>query len=144
MMVERADLTALWSRKVFGEAIRFSIVGAVNVAFNIASIVMLTELFHLHYIFSYLIVFAAATLIGFLLNRSWSFGIVDGEARKDLFRYVSFTTLTLVVAITGIRFLDMILGNYVVAVAIVSALLAPVNFIVHRTWSFGQPFRRAG
>jgi len=144
MMVERADLTALWSRKVFGEAVRFSIVGAVNVAFNIASIVMLTELFHLHYIFSYLIVFAAATLIGFSLNRSWSFGIVDGEARKDLFRYVSLTIVTLAVAITGIRFLDMIFGNYIVAVAIVSALLAPVNFLVHRTWSFGQPFRRAG
>ena len=144
MMAKPMNAPSFWSRRVFGEAIRFSLVGILNVAFNTTSIVLLTELFRLHYIVSYLIVFSAATMIGFFLNRGWSFGIAHGEARKDFLRYVSFTIVTLVLGLAGIRLLVILCGNYAVAVALVSAVLAPVNFFVHRTWSFGQALRRAG
>ena len=126
------------SRKLLREAIRFGVTGILSVAFNTAAITLLTELFRFDYVISYLIVFSAATLSGFYMNRSWSFRITHGEVSKDLLRYASFTIVTLIVALTALRLLEAFLGNYVAAVAIVSAVLAPVNFFVHRTWSFGQ------
>ncbi|MFL6753812.1 MAG: glycosyltransferase [Sphingomicrobium sp.] len=144
MIAEPVDGTTFWSRKLFGEAVRFGVVGSLNVVFNTMCIILLTELLSIHYIVSYLIVFSAATLIGFFLNRRWSFGIDHGAARKDLLRYVSFTIVTLLVGLAGIRVLDGLCGNYGIAVALVSAALAPINFFVHRTWSFGQNFRPIG
>lgn len=141
---ERRIPAASASGKLLGEAARFGITGLISVASNTLLIVLLTEVFKFHYVASYLFVFVAATLIGFFLNRSWSFRVTHGNLPKHLVRYAFFTIATLIVAVTALRLLEAFLGNYVAPVAVISAVLAPVNFFVHRTWSFGQDLGRDG
>jgi len=137
-MAAQTARAATWSAKTLREAVRFGIVGIVSVALNTLSIYLLTELFRINYLVSYLIVFFFCTVVGFRLNRGWSFRIVSGDQHKEFFRYLSVMVLTLIVAITAIHIFVALWGNYVIAVTLVSAGLAPLNFFVHRGWSFGR------
>lgn len=124
-------------RRLGGEFVRFCITGLLAVLLNTGLIVAFTEVAGMHYLASIVLTFAVTTLFGFALNRQWTFAVDGAARRRELMRYAAISLfgvgLTLVTA-------WLLVGwgvPYYVASFGVAVLLAPVNFLLHRGWSFG-------
>jgi putative flippase GtrA len=119
-----------------GEFTRFLIVGGLSALLNTVIIVALTELLHINYLISYALCFIGVTLVGFTANRSWSFRVGGQSHRREVQRYYLVTTASTVVAMGISRLLVEIGLPYQVAVFLSAGLVAPANFITHRSFSF--------
>ncbi len=93
---------------------RFAAVGAVNTIVGLAAVVVATRALGLNDYLANGIGFAAGMVVGYLLNRLWTFGSDDGVAR------------------TGLRYAFAFLVSYAANLAILSILLSaePVDPIV--------------
>ena len=119
------------------EIMRFLTVGAASALLNTVIIVAFTELFGLHYLLSYLLCFMAVTAFGFAMNRHWTFRVVSETRSIELLRYFTTTVVGTMAAMGGSVALVAMGAPYYVAVFAASALVAPVNFVAHRVYSFG-------
>lgn len=117
--------------------VRFLVVGATSAALNTAIIVALTETLGLHYLVSYALCFVLVTLFGFAANRSWSFAVKGPLRHHEVARYY-FTTIVGTASAMILSGLMVWAGMaYWLAVFLAAGIIAPINFIAHRFWSFG-------
>lgn len=128
---------ATFARRHGGELARFLTVGGLSALLNTLIIVALTELLGSDYLVSYAICFVAVTLFGFVLNRRWAFALAGRGARREMARYYLVTTMATLAAMTASRLLVGLGLHYGPAVFLSAGVLAPVNFIAHRWFSFG-------
>lgn len=128
-------LTSL-SRRPAGEIVRFCIVGASSVAFNNLLIVALTELAGFHYLVSIAIAFLLATAMGFALNRQWTFGKNGVAEQGEFVRYVAVTIGGIAISLSATWYLTRFGIPYYVTMVAIGCLMAPLNFVAHRVWSF--------
>ena len=119
------------------EVARFLVVGATSAALNTAIIVALTETFRLHYLVSYAVCFVLVTLYGFAANRSWSFAVKGPVRRQELVRYYVTTIIATVLAMAFSNLMVRAGMAYWLAVFLSAGVIAPLNFVAHRFWSFG-------
>ena len=118
------------------EIIRFSVVGGSSALANTTIVVLLTEMLRINYLISYVICFICVTAFGFALNRSWSFE-VSGQARsREVGRYLLVAIGSAAIAMAASRILVAIGMPYQLAVLLSAGLMAPLNFISHRYFSF--------
>lgn len=120
-----------------GELARFCIVGLLSVALNNLIIVALTELLGFHYLTSIFLCFLLATLMGFVLNRSWSFRKRSAVRHVEVARYFTVTILGLFLGLFASWYFTGYGIPYYVTMIVVGILMAPLNFLAHRLWSFG-------
>lgn len=120
-----------------GELARFLVVGGLSALANTLIIVALTELLGLPYLVSYALCFVMVTLLGFVLNRRWTFARGGSARRREVARYYLVTVLGTLVAMAVSRLLVAIGLYYGLAVFLSAGVLAPVNFVAHRWFSFG-------
>jgi len=128
---------AALTRRHAGELARFLTVGALSALMNTLIIVALTELLRIDYLLSYALCFVAVTLLGFVLNRHWTFARTGGAGRTEIGRYYLVTVLATLGAMATSRAMVALGVPYGVAVFLSAGALAPVNFIAHRWFSFG-------
>lgn len=120
-----------------GELLRFLVVGGLSALANTLIIVALTELLGLPYLGSYALCFVLVTLLGFVLNRRWTFARGGSAQRWEFVRYYLVTVLGTLVAMAVSRVLVALGLYYGLAVFLSAGVLAPVNFVAHRWFSFG-------
>lgn len=125
------------ARRHTGELARFLTVGALSALANTLVIVALTELLRIDYLVSYALCFVAVTLLGFVLNRRWSFAIAGPAQRREIVRYYLVTTVATALAMAASRAMVALGLPYGPAVFLSAGVMAPVNFIAHRWYSFG-------
>jgi putative flippase GtrA len=105
---------------------------------NVLTIVFLTERLGLHYLISIFVCFVLATLVGFGLNRVWTFRKRGCGTPRDLARYVAVTLTQIPVSVVACGvFVELLHVPYPLAVVLVAGLLAPTTYLLHRRWSFG-------
>ena len=120
------------------EIARFTVTGALCVAFNVLVVLFLTESLGLHYLLSIIICFVLVTLLGFALNRGWTFGRRGPTLRQDFARYVIVTLTQVLASLAGCAVcVELFRIPYPLAVVLVAGLLAPATYLSHRLWSFG-------
>lgn len=119
------------------EFAKFAIVGTISALVNTIIIVLLTETFEFNYLISYAICFVGVTLFGFAMNRSWSFGIGRQAGSREIARYFVVTIGSTMVAMSASRVLVELGMPYQIAVFLSAGVLAPLNFVSHRSFSFG-------
>jgi putative flippase GtrA len=101
----------------------------------------LTEILHIYYLVSYLICFLAVTGFGFVANRRWSFRVVGKARGREWARYFLVTMFGTGLAMT-IIWLSVQMGcAYPLATFLSAGLIAPLNFVSHRRYSFGEGSR---
>jgi putative flippase GtrA len=130
----------LRSQRQAGEIVRFAIVGASSVAFNNLLIVALTELASIHYLVSIVIAFLLATGMGFALNRQWTFGKAGSADRSEFARYLAVTLGGIGISLLATWYLMRFGIPYYVTMVGIGCLMAPMNFVAHRVWSFALGF----
>lgn len=128
------------SSPVAGQFGRFCAVGLLSVALNNLVIVALTELLGIHYLISIVLCFLLATATGFLLNRQWSFQKKGRREAFELVRYVIVTVCGIGLSLVATWYLMQRGIPYYVTMVGIAALMAPLNFIAHKMWSFGLGF----
>jgi putative flippase GtrA len=123
--------------RTFGELVRYGLTGSLCVGLNVLIVTLLTEYAHLHYLLSFAVCFVTVTLVGFALNRWWTFRKFGGAAAQDLRRYVIVTLANMAIGIPLCGFLVDLVGlPYWLAIVLISLAFVPLTFLLQRNWSF--------
>jgi putative flippase GtrA len=126
------------SRKRFHEIARYGVTGALCVLLNVVGVIVLTEVFGLHYLVSLTLCSALVVVVGFVLNRSWTFRKRGTGVVGEFVRYALATAVNVVIGLGACAFLvEELHISYWLSVAIVGVVFAPMTFLVHRAWTFG-------
>jgi dolichol-phosphate mannosyltransferase len=129
----RADWQAIGE-----ELTRFLAVGGLTLLLNNAIVIAFTEVAGFHYLLSIIATTLITTLLGFMLNRQWTFrknGVIDWREMLRYFVGVMCNLCVVMVLTWGLVRMGL---PYYVACLIVAAVMTPINFILHRHWSFGM------
>jgi putative flippase GtrA len=126
------------TRQRVGEIARYVATGLIGASVNVGLSVLLTEYLGLHYLVSLGLVSALVILVGFFLNRSWTFRRRGRTVVAEFCRYVLVTSVNVVIGLIGCALLVQE-GRvpYAYAIAIVAVVFAPMIYLVHRAWTFG-------
>ncbi len=125
-----------WKR--LGELVRYVTTGAFCASLNVVISIFLTEYFGLHYLVSLTICSAIVIVVGFFLSRSWTFRKRGPAIVTEFFRYMLVTGVNVVIGLCLCAFLvEVVHIPYAYSIAIIAVAFAPVNYVVHRAWTFG-------
>lgn len=126
------------TRQRLEEIARYVVTGGVCVMLNVLIAMVLTEYVGLHYLLSLAVCSAIVTVVGFLLNKSWTFRKRDSAVLPEFLRYVLVTGVNIVITLWVCALLvEKLEVPYLHAIAIIGVGAAPLTYIVHRAWSFG-------
>lgn len=116
---------------------RFAVVGTLCFGVGIASLYVLTEFARVHYLLSMSIALVIVNLLGWALNRMWTFESSAPEKRQEFARYFAANLAGFGITLILMALLVSGFGvNYLLASMIVAALMMLTNFVVHKNWSF--------
>lgn len=119
-----------------GEIARFLVVGGASALINTAIVVLFTEQLGLPFLLSYALCWVAVTLFGFVLNRQWSFRIKPGACRSEIVRYLAVSIFGIGLGMLFSETMIAIGLRYYIAFILATGLMTPINFIMHRNYSF--------
>jgi putative flippase GtrA len=127
------------SRARIGELGRYVVTGGLCVLLNVVIAMVFTEYFGLHYLASLALCSAIVIVIGFFLNKSWTFRKHGSAAFPEFLRYALATGVNVFIGLWACALLVEKAGiHYPYAIAIVGVVSAPLTYIVHRVWTFGM------
>ena len=114
--------------------VRFIITGGISFSVNLILLYSLTEFLGLWYIFSATLSFVVAFIIGFMMNKFWTFtNISETGIRAQIFVYLFINLFNLALNNTILYFLVESWGLwYVLAQVIASALIAFESFFAYK------------
>jgi putative flippase GtrA len=126
-----------------GEITRFLVTGALSASLQVALTIVLTEYLGLHYLVSLALVAAGVIAMGFFLNRSWTFRKRGRTVAPEFGRYVLVNGANVAIGLLSCAFLVRELQvPYAYSIAVVAVAFAPINYLVHRAWTFGLSWLR--
>jgi len=133
-------ISNLISKPLIKQMIRYAIVGAIGTVVNLSILYILTEFFHIHYIFSEIVAFVLAALNNYILDKIWTFKEnIQTELIKKWFQFILINLIALAVNLTILFILvEFFYIWYIFAevLAICGAFL--INFFGNRTWTFNN------
>ena len=132
------------TRQPLHELARFCVVGLGSVIVNNLFIVGCTELLGIHYLISITLAFVLATVMGFALNRQWSFQKDGVFQTREIVRYFIVTLIGISLSLLATWYLMQHGIPYYITMIGIASLMAPLNFVAHRIWSFELRFDFAG
>ena len=119
------------------EFVRFAVTGGFSLLLNLAIVVFLTERAGFNYLISMAICFVTVTFVSFWLNRAWTFRKTGTAVGQDLTRYAIATAVQLALSLASSSFcVEVLHMPYPVAMVVLSVVLVPITFLLHRRWSF--------
>ena len=117
--------------------LRFLLVGGICFGINLAILYTGTELFGFHYLVSTIISILVTNILGWLLNRNWTFDAKHREPIRQLLKYLAANSMSYLVSLALMALLVSVLNtNYLLASAIVAVAMALINYALHKNWSF--------
>jgi putative flippase GtrA len=132
------------ARQRRGELIRYLVTGALGASLNVAITVLLTEYVGLNYLVSLTICGATVIVVGFFLNRNWTFRKPGPAAVTEFARYALVTGINVPIGLVACAFLvEVVKIRYTYSIVIVAAAFAPLTFVIHRAWTFGLSWMRS-
>ena len=120
---------------------RFVIVGSISTIINYSSFYLFYTFLTINYVVSSATGYVAGLLVGFVINKSWTFG-AEGQYRKFIFTYLIIYILSLLIGVMFIRFLveelkimPEIANIMVIGVTTLTNFIG-VKFLVFKKWIF--------
>lgn len=123
------------------QLLRYVATGVLSVLLNTIIVVVLSHYLGMHYLVSIGVCFCTVTLLSFFINRRWTFEKREGKVGLDATRYFTVNFLYLLLCLILAHLLVERAGvPYPAAIVLLSILFVPINFLVHRHWSFSLPW----
>jgi putative flippase GtrA len=117
--------------------IRFLIVGGTCAVYNLATLYYLTSVLRFHYLFAFILVFVTGNLIGFCLNKYYTFKTQKSLFWKELLKYYTVMTSNFILGVILMFIMVSILKIwYFSAMVLLTASGTVYNFWLHNRWSF--------
>ena len=119
------------------QAVRFILVGGVAFLIDAGGYYLLTRFCHLYYFNARLISLSLSLIWNFILNRYWTFNAKSGAISKQLIR---FSIVIILTSLLNVLLMRLFVGTFhfpdIMVLVFVSVVIAIVNFIFHRFWSY--------
>ena len=127
----------LWLKeKYFRKSLMFVGGGIIGYLLNLLVTYILTEMFHVYYLFSYMICFAIINTIVFFINIKYVFP-VKKKKLKSFIRYLISVVVFYCINVLSVKFLVEIMGLYYLwSMILVTGSLLVVKFFVYDTHVF--------
>jgi putative flippase GtrA len=126
------------SHQGINEIVRYVVTGGLCVLLNVFITMVLTEYAGMHYLVSLTACSAIVTVVGFALNKSWTFRTRGCAMLPEFLRYALLTGVNIAIGLWACALLVEKGGiPYFYAIAMVGVGAAPLTYIGHRAWSFG-------
>jgi putative flippase GtrA len=125
------------------EFARFAVVGVLQNALNVAVFALLTAA-GAHYAIAAVIAAVAALIASFALNRAWTFRGDHAPLHHQGARYALVYASAVALGVVVLAFLVEVAGFAEVPAQVAAILIvAPLSFLVQRSWVFRAPRRSA-
>ena len=130
-MTTRRDPLQSWSA-----FLRFGLVGGLCFGVGMLGVWLLTERLGWHYLVSTVLAMLGANVLGWLLNRSWTY---ERRRRRTLAEFLRYAGVNLLAAGVSLALLALLVSaaglHYLLACALVALTMAVLNFQLHGRWS---------
>lgn len=129
----KIKLTTVLKSKFF----KFCLVGGLCAFLNLVILYILTTILSLHYILSTIFLMFSVNILGFYLNKRYTFKTDKNRFWRELWKYQT----VMVSSFLTILFLMYLLVDilhiwYIYANIIITVSTTMYNFLMHRSWSF--------
>jgi putative flippase GtrA len=116
---------------------RFCVIGGLSALSSLAALYLLTEVAHLHYLVSTVLVFLGTNACTYVAARRYAFDRTRVRHVEGVPRYFAIAGASLVANTFLMSVLVSGLGiHYLVAALLLAALNTPVNFVLHHVLTF--------
>lgn len=126
--------------KGIGEFARFSVVGAASTIVNYGVFLVLLSIFRLDYILSAAIGYLSGVVVGFTLNKRFTFGS-QGKVSSEALRYLAVYIISLFLGLSLLKFL---VGSADVSAPMANVLVIGVTTLTNFLGSKFFAFRKIG
>jgi len=117
-------------RKFFYKGYKFGIVGILSTIFNYGVFAFLYKIISLHYIVSSVTGYVSGLLLGYLLNKNWTFIAQVDKSRSYIVGYITVYAVSLVSSQAFLFFLvELLLINPLYANILAIVLSTIMNFL---------------
>jgi putative flippase GtrA len=124
-------------REDLGRFVRFCVIGGSSALASLLAMYLLTDVAHLHYLVSTVIVFLGANACTYLASRHFAFHGTRVRHVHGVPRYFAIAGASLVFNTGAMAALVSGLGMpYLIAAALLAVVNAPVNFVLHHVLTF--------
>jgi glycosyltransferase involved in cell wall biosynthesis len=124
-------------RNLLGQAGKFGITGVVTNLANYGTFIALLNLANVQYAISSILGFLAGFILGFVVNRSWTFSKSDSRVIRQLARYYVVNLISLGVnVVTIVTFTEVVGLIPQISQVFAIAASATVNFAGSKFWAF--------
>lgn len=119
------------------EIIKFSIVGALCLTFNVAILWILTDKFAVEEMMATIIGFFFSNLLGFFLNKYFTFKVTNTNIWKEIYKYYAVMTSSFIANLFLMFILVKLLNIWIVYASLMIAIIFYIyNYLMHKNWSF--------
>ena len=119
------------------QIIKFTSVGGFCLIVNLSLLWLLTEKLELEDIIATVISFFLSNLVGFFLNKYFTFKAKKTNILKEIYKYYTVMSSSFIANIGCMIILVKVFNIWVIyATLIVSALFYIYNYLMHKHWSF--------
>lgn len=119
------------------EIIKFSIVGALCLTFNIGILWILTDKFAVEEMMATIIGFFFSNLLGFFLNKYFTFKVTNTNIWKEIYKYYAVMASSFIANLFLMFILVKLLNIWIVYASLMIAIIFYIyNYLMHKNWSF--------
>jgi putative flippase GtrA len=119
------------------EIIKFSVVGALCLTFNVVILWILTDKFAVEEMMATIIGFFFSNLLGFFLNKYFTFKVTNTSIFKEIYKYYTVMTSSFIANLILMFVLVKILNIWIVYASLLVAIIFYIyNYLMHKNWSF--------
>jgi putative flippase GtrA len=119
------------------EIIKFSIVGALCLTFNISILWILTDKFAVEEMIATIIGFFFSNLLGFFLNKYFTFKATNTNIWKEIYKYYAVMTSSFIANLFLMFILVKLLNIWIVYASLMIGIIFYIyNYLMHKNWSF--------
>ena len=116
---------------------RFCIVGLICFIANIAALAFFCELAGMHYVWGYILAFCSGNVLGYWLNKRFTFALRTRLDRAALVRYVLVNCVLLALSTAALHLLvESLHVWYLAASMLIAVINAPASFVAHRVLTY--------
>lgn len=118
------------------QILKFSVVGLLSTVVNYSLFYLLFKIMGIYYIIASAVGFFLGVLVGYTLNKNWTFGGAVSTA-NDVYKYYMVYLLSLLISLAFLKFLVVVLGlEPAIANCLMICLSTCINFVGIKCWVF--------
>lgn len=124
-------------KEYFTQFIKFCIVGSTGALIHLGLLYILTEFFHIWYIFSAAVAFMVAVANNFMWNKYWTFKDKTPEIPRQFILYTVVNIISLGINLSVLYILTEYVGMWYMTAQVVAILVAlSNNYLGNKKFTF--------